>query len=127
MEVAIIMKTTMKETTPLTLVNYDNTVNNTRSYLTVQIKFGFIEGTRRSTRKRKLKYENYSDTWIVGSQALKGYPNMVDEGENGKLSFIIVLKCFTNQFKYTFILILNLYICIKFHVELLEILDLKKD
>ncbi|KAL4097948.1 hypothetical protein QTP88_022633 [Uroleucon formosanum] len=38
-----------------------------------------IEGTRRSTRKRKLKYENYSDTWIVGSQALKGYPNMVNE------------------------------------------------
>ncbi|XP_025424882.1 ATPase family AAA domain-containing protein 2-like [Sipha flava] len=41
-----------------------------------------IEGTRRSTRKRKLKYENYSDTWIVGSQSLKGYPNMVNVEEN---------------------------------------------
>jgi len=41
-----------------------------------------IEGTRRSTRKRKLKYENYSDTWIVGSQALKGYPNMVNEEDS---------------------------------------------
>jgi len=45
------------------------------------------EGTRRSTRKRKLKYENYSDTWIVGSQALKGYPNMVNEEGDGKLYF----------------------------------------
>lgn len=49
----------------------------------------YLEGTRRSTRKRKLKYENYSDTWIVGSQALKGYPNMVNvEEENGKLYFL---------------------------------------
>ncbi|XP_039297727.1 ATPase family AAA domain-containing protein 2 [Nilaparvata lugens] len=29
---------------------------------------------RRSSRKRKLKYENYSDSWIVGAQALIGYP-----------------------------------------------------
>uniref|UniRef100_A0A1B6EE35 Tat-binding homolog 7 n=2 Tax=Clastoptera arizonana TaxID=38151 RepID=A0A1B6EE35_9HEMI len=32
------------------------------------------EGIRRSTRKRKLKYENYSDSWIVGAQTLRGYP-----------------------------------------------------
>lgn len=37
-------------------------------------------GIRRSTRQRKLKYENYSDSWIVGAQTLRGYPqnNYVD-------------------------------------------------
>ncbi|XP_054274621.1 ATPase family AAA domain-containing protein 2-like isoform X2 [Macrosteles quadrilineatus] len=37
-------------------------------------------GIRRSTRQRKLKYENYSDSWIVGAQTLRGYPqNNYDE------------------------------------------------
>lgn len=31
-------------------------------------------GIRRSTRQRKLKYENYSTSWIVGAQTLRGYP-----------------------------------------------------
>lgn len=50
----------------------------------------YLEGTRKSTRKRKLKYENYSDTWIVGTQALKGYPNMVNEEKDGKFSSILM-------------------------------------
>ncbi|XP_075215507.1 ATPase family AAA domain-containing protein 2B-like isoform X2 [Lycorma delicatula] len=33
-----------------------------------------VDGIRRSTRQRKLRYENYSDSWIVGAQTLVGYP-----------------------------------------------------
>lgn len=79
----------MKEMIQTTLVfiylnyKYDIPISNNDLSLTLIYKFTNIEGTRRSTRKRKLKYENYSDTWIVGSQALKGYPNMVNE-EDGK-------------------------------------------
>nr|XP_018904780.1 PREDICTED: ATPase family AAA domain-containing protein 2-like isoform X2 [Bemisia tabaci] len=39
------------------------------------------EGIRRSTRQRKLKYENYSDSWIVGAQTLRGYPMYNTRGE----------------------------------------------
>lgn len=35
-------------------------------------------------------YENYSDTWIVGSQALKGYPNIVNEEKDGEHLFLFV-------------------------------------
>jgi len=62
-----------------------------KPYLLILFYFIDTEGTRRSTRKRKLKYENYSDTWIVGSQALKGYPNMVNEEGDGKLYFIFII------------------------------------
>lgn len=72
------------------LVNYSNIL--IIEYVKLILLNVNTEGTRRSTRKRKLKYENYSDTWIVGSQALKGYPNMVNEEENGKHLFLSKLK-----------------------------------
>ncbi|RZF32225.1 hypothetical protein LSTR_LSTR011497, partial [Laodelphax striatellus] len=42
-----------------------------------------LSSIRRSTRQRKLKYENYSDSWIVGAQALIGYP-MYDNSYSSK-------------------------------------------
>ncbi|XP_066902229.1 ATPase family AAA domain-containing protein 2 isoform X2 [Halyomorpha halys] len=32
------------------------------------------DGIRRSTRTKKLKYDNFNDSWIVGEQSLRGYP-----------------------------------------------------
>lgn len=70
------------------LVNYDNLISN---YQTILYYFVNIDETRRSTRKRKLKYENYSYSSIARSQGLKGYPDMVDEEDYSKLSSICYL------------------------------------
>lgn len=38
------------------------------------------EGVRRSTRQRKLLYDNFNTSWILGTQTLRGYPMfMVDK------------------------------------------------
>ncbi|XP_071442897.1 ATPase family AAA domain-containing protein 2-like [Hetaerina americana] len=36
------------------------------------------EGVRRSTRRRKLLYDNFNTSWILGTQKLRGYPMFED-------------------------------------------------
>lgn len=44
-----------------------------------------VDGIRRSTRQRKLKYDNYNDSWIVGAQSLRGYPSLTAPFPKGQL------------------------------------------
>ncbi|XP_046385794.1 ATPase family AAA domain-containing protein 2-like isoform X2 [Ischnura elegans] len=37
------------------------------------------EGVRRSTRRRKLLYDNFNTSWILGTQKLRGYPMFEDQ------------------------------------------------
>ncbi|KAG8234842.1 hypothetical protein J437_LFUL014691, partial [Ladona fulva] len=39
------------------------------------------EGVRRSTRRRKLLYDNFNTSWILGTQKLRGYPMFEDRQE----------------------------------------------
>ncbi|XP_033610153.1 ATPase family AAA domain-containing protein 2 isoform X3 [Cryptotermes secundus] len=39
------------------------------------------EGVRRSTRQRKLIYDNFNTSWILGTQTLRGYPMFLSDKE----------------------------------------------
>ncbi|XP_047120172.1 ATPase family AAA domain-containing protein 2-like [Schistocerca piceifrons] len=39
------------------------------------------EGVRRSTRQRKLLYDNFNTSWILGTQTLRGYPMFLPDKE----------------------------------------------
>lgn len=41
------------------------------------------EGVRRSTRQRKLLYDNFNTSWILGTQTLRGYPMFPPDKEDG--------------------------------------------
>lgn len=47
-----------------------------------------VDGIRRSTRQRKLKYDNYNDSWIVGAQSLRGYPSLTAPFPKGQLGAV---------------------------------------
>lgn len=38
-------------------------------------------GVRRSTRQRKLIYDNFNTSWILGTQTLRGYPMFLSDKE----------------------------------------------
>lgn len=40
-----------------------------------------MSGVRRSTRQRKLIYDNFNTSWILGTQTLRGYPMFLSDKE----------------------------------------------
>ncbi|KAK7872821.1 hypothetical protein R5R35_006699 [Gryllus longicercus] len=43
------------------------------------------EGVRRSTRQRKLLYDNFNTSWILGTQTLRGYPMFMMDKDSEKV------------------------------------------